>query len=162
MDQPLAQLESLLLVTAAAFLAGFLGLEREAANKPAGFRTHMIIGGASALLVILARTLVMQYDQSSVADHLRTDPLRVFEAIIVGISFIGAGTILKSQSGDRIRYLTTAASILFSASIGIAVALKQFVLAVGVTILVLIITFALHKVGDVFGKPSSPDGSADS
>jgi len=154
MDIILSQLRDLGLVTLAALLAGLLGLERELASKPAGFRTNMIIGGASALLVILGETLTLQYSESPVSDLVRSDPLRIFEAIIVGISFIGAGTILKMRDEERVRYLTTAASILFSAAIGISVALEQFVLAVGATVLILAITYVLNLLETRLDDPS--------
>lgn len=76
-------------------------------------------------------------------DILTADPVRVAEAIVVGISFLGAGTILKySQQGERVvEGLTTSASILSVAAIGITVALSVFVLAVAVTLLNLFINW---------------------
>lgn len=141
------ELEILLNIIIAAVLSGLVGLEREASRKPAGFRTYMIIGGASALLVSMGEVLVMNFSElPGVVNFIQTDPIRIIEAIIVGISFIGAGTILKSQESSRVRYLTTAASILFVAGIGISVALHHYVLAVGVTLLILIINYAANLV----------------
>ncbi|MCF8303123.1 MAG: MgtC/SapB family protein [Bacteroidales bacterium] len=149
----LPELHILMDVVIASVLAGLVGLERETSHKPAGFRTHMIIGGASALLILLGKILVMNFDaELGVGDALRTDPIRIIEAIIVGISFIGAGTILKSESESRVQYLTTAAAILFSAGIGISVALKQYILAVGVTILILLINVGANIIDKKIGK----------
>ncbi len=142
----LPQLEIALNIVIAALLAGMVGLERELKKKPAGFRTHMIVGGASALLLSLGEVLILHFSEIGVAETLRTDPTRIIEAIIVGISFIGAGTILQVRKEDKVLYLTTAASILFSAGIGIAVALQQYLLAIAVTLLVLIINYALSKI----------------
>jgi len=144
MALPPTQWECLGLVIGASVLAGLLGIEREAAEKPAGFRTHMIIGGGTALLTLLGQIGVALYAESPMAGFIRADPLRVIEAIVVGVSFIGAGTILKLREETRIRYLTTAASVLFSAGIGMAVALQQFVLAAGTTLFVLLVTHALR------------------
>ena len=146
MEIPQDQLEAFLRVAAAAGLAGLLGLERELRDKPAGFRTHMIVGGAAALLLLLGTHLLEHYEESAVAGQLRADPLRIVEAIIVGISFIGAGVILKVEEKNRIRNLTTAATILCSATIGIAVAVDLFYLAIGVTALFLIITAAVNWI----------------
>src|SRR6056297_2654985 len=116
-------------VVFAALLAGLIGIEREDSGKPAGFRTHMLVSGAAALLVLLSGDIVeIRLGNEAVADSIRTDPVRVMEAIVVGIGFIGAGTVLKVEDKLRVRYLTTAASILFAAGIGIAVALYMFVL----------------------------------
>ncbi|WP_127846324.1 MgtC/SapB family protein [Psychroflexus aestuariivivens] len=126
-------------VAIAAVLTGFIGLEREVKDKPAGFRTNMIVGGSSALILSLGKVLVDSYIQSGLQDVIQPDPTRIIEAIILGISFIGAGTILKANDESRVYYLTTAATVLFSAGIGIAVALEQYVLSVSATVLLLII-----------------------
>ena len=45
------QLVVLLSTAYAMVLGGIVGFERELKNRPAGFRTHMLVAGASALLV---------------------------------------------------------------------------------------------------------------
>jgi len=132
------QLWLLLDVFIACVLSGAIGYEREVQSKPAGFRTHMIVGGASALLVGLADVSVA-VNLPEYKEVLDVDPIRIIQAIIIGISFIGAGTILKSDTEKHVSYLTTSATILFSSGLGICVALRQYVLAVGVTILVVMI-----------------------
>ncbi len=146
LDIPADQWSIMWRVALAAVLAGLPGLEREFRDKPAGFRTHMIIGSACALMVLLGRVLLEHYNDLPSPENLRTDPLRLFEAIVVGVSFIGAGTILKVEDSMRIRYLTTAASLLFAAAIGISVALSLFYLAVFECILILIINQALGRL----------------
>lgn len=125
-------------VVVASFLTGLVGMERESGHKPAGFRTNTIIGGSSALLISLGGVLVIQFE-NSVSQNLNTDPIRIIEAIILGISFIGAGTILKQESKSTVLYLTTASTLLFSAGIGISVGLKQYYLAIGLTLVIIII-----------------------
>lgn len=133
-------------VALAIVLGGLIGLEREAARKPAGFRTHMLVAGAAALLVGLSDVLVSAFVTAEVKGVLQADPIRIVEAIITGISFLGAGTIFVRGAKDRVEGLTTAASLLFSAAVGIAVALEQFVLAVGVSILALIVLRVIKGV----------------
>ena len=139
-------------VVGAAILTGFIGWEREKRNNPAGFRTHMIVGSAAAMLVILGHMMIDYYEVRDSGSALQYDPLRVIQAIIVGISFIGAGTILKVEQKSRIRFLTTAATILIAASIGIAVALQRYLLAVLVTALVLVINYSIRKWEDKENK----------
>ncbi|MFP4091347.1 MAG: MgtC/SapB family protein [Cyclobacteriaceae bacterium] len=138
LDDAGSQLLILLDVFIACILAGAVGYEREMRHKPAGFRTHMIVGGASAFLVSLASISVKVYI-NDFKDVLDVDPIRIIQAIIIGISFIGAGTILKDRHNEQVSYLTTSATILFSSGIGMCVALGQYVLATGVTILVVVI-----------------------
>jgi len=136
-------------------LGGLIGLEREYARKPAGFRTHMLVAGAAALLVGLAGVLVTKFhvEQGS-PQYLRTDPIRIVEAIVGGVSFLGAGTIFRSGKYQGMEGLTTAASILLAAAIGIAVALEQLLTAAGVTVLGLLV---LRFVRIVEPDPKVPD-----
>lgn len=134
-------------VAGAALLSGFVGLERESKHKPAGFRTHMLTGGAAALLVCLCPFVVAEFERWDVATgSIRPDPIRVMEAIVVGVSFIGAGTILKVPSDQRIRYLTTAASLLFATGIGITVAVRHFALALLMAGFVIVVNAVLGRL----------------
>jgi putative Mg2+ transporter-C (MgtC) family protein len=69
---------------------------------------------------------------------IQADPIRIIEAVVTGISFLGAGTILHHRGENKIEGLTTAASLLFVGALGISVALSQFILAVTATIITLI------------------------
>lgn len=131
------EIDILLKVIVAVCLGGVIGIEREIAHKPAGIRTHMFVAGAAALVMALSTVLINDFNKSF--GNVQSDPVRVIEAIIVGISFIGAGTVLKSEKDHNVYYLTTAASILFASGIGISVALERYWLAVSLTILVVLV-----------------------
>ena len=132
-------------VAMAMLLGGVIGFERELADKPAGFRTQMLVAGAAALLVGLGDALLLRFIVEG-KSNVTADPIRIVEAIVTGISFLGAGTIFRRTSSEQVQGLTTAASILFCAAVGISVAMRQFVLAVGVTILALIVLRGLTGV----------------
>lgn len=140
-------------IIAAAFLGGLVGIEREFEEKPAGLRTHMMVCATASLLVMLAVRLVASFEPQ---DLIRTDPVRILEAIVVGISFLGAGTILKDRQERTVEGLTTSASILSVAAIGIAVALNAFILAIGVTVLDLVIIWGVSYLEN---KAKSAGGS---
>ncbi|MFN2218830.1 MAG: MgtC/SapB family protein [Anaerolineae bacterium] len=125
-------------VALAMFLGAVIGLEREAKDKPAGLRTHMLVAGAAAFLVALSDVAVQRFSVDLATGLVRSDPIRIIEAVITGISFLGAGTILRHKGSDHVEGLTTAASLLFVAALGICVALSQVLLAIGVTVLVLV------------------------
>jgi len=150
------QLRILLFVIISMLLGAAVGFDRELADKPAGLRTHMLVAGSATLLVSLGQIIVREYNMTS--DILRSDPIRIIEAIITGVSFLGAGTIIRGGS-DRVKGLTTAASLLFVASVGICVALSKLVLAVGVTIIALLtlrgVAYAERRLG--FGRKGSDD-----
>jgi len=138
-------------VALAMLLGGAIGFEREMADKPAGFRTQMLVAGAAALLVGLADVMLLRYGVEGKAS-LTADPIRITEAIVTGISFLGAGTIFRRDASEQVQGLTTAASILLCAAVGISVALRQFVLALGVTILALIVLRGLARIEKLVPK----------
>ena len=122
--QPLEeQLIMVLQVMLALALAGIIGYEREKYSKPAGLRTHMLLAIGCTTLTILSYN----------AFPNPTDNSRLAAAIITGIGFIGAGTVLQTR--ERIVGLTTAASIWLTASVSLAVGTGYYVLAVAGTIL---------------------------
>ena len=132
-------------VALAMLLGGVIGFEREMADKPAGFRTQMLVAGAAALLVGLGDALLLRFIVEG-KTNVTADPIRIVEAIVTGISFLGAGTIFRSDSCEQVKGLTTAASILLCAAVGISVALRQFVLSIGVTVLALIVLRGLTGI----------------
>ncbi|MBR9702604.1 MgtC/SapB family protein [Candidatus Woesearchaeota archaeon] len=143
----------------AAVLGSVLGYEREIRQKPAGLRTHMLVGAAAALLTGVGPFVVMFYQGMS-PEIVRADVMRLVHGMIVGISFLGAGTIFLHHREDRIEGLTTAASILFTVGIGVVVALELYTTAVFATILILIIGLALRRLearmphnGHKYAKP---------
>ncbi|MFZ4658476.1 MAG: MgtC/SapB family protein [Caldilineaceae bacterium] len=133
----IAQLQIIGSVALAMLLCAFVGIERELADKPAGFRTHMLVGGAAALLVGLSNIIVTTAQLNNTS--IQSDPIRVLEAIIAGISFLGAGTIFRRTESGVTEGLTTAAALLFVAGIGASVAVGQLVLAVCATALALLV-----------------------
>ncbi len=131
-------------ITFSMFLGALIGLDREHAEKPAGIRTHTLMCGAACTLVMLSQRLIQSF---AVLEHapvegvmIRTDPVRVIEAIITGVAFVGAGTIIRHGGTNSVEGLTTAVGLIFTAAIGISVALGEWVIAVILTIIVLLIT----------------------
>lgn len=108
-------------------LSGIIGWEREHTGKAAGIRTHMLVGMGAALFVILGELFVLRFREYG--ENLRFDPLRIIEAVVTGISFLGAGTIFVSRGGERVKGLTTAASIWVTAAVGMLAGLERYLLA---------------------------------
>jgi putative Mg2+ transporter-C (MgtC) family protein len=105
----------------------------------------MLVAGASALLMSLGETAFIAY-AAETGINPSQDPTRVIQAIVMGIGFICAGTIIRRSEGSQIQGLTTAAVILMAAAIGIAVALKQLLLAFGITVMTLIVLIGFRAV----------------
>ncbi|WP_238394674.1 MgtC/SapB family protein [Pseudoxanthomonas wuyuanensis] len=122
-------------IAAAMLLGGVLGVEREIGRHSAGLRTHMLISGAAALIVGLGDIIAQHFTQEQYRELLRVDPVRLIEAVVAAVGFVGGGTILRSGRGDHVRGLTTASSLLMAAAIGIAAGLGNYVLALGASLL---------------------------
>lgn len=149
------ELHILLNVFIASILTMLVGIEREKARKEAGIRTNMIVGGFTCLTVCLIHPLVEFSYSNVVNDTIDADPIRVLQAIVIGVSFIGAGTIIKSRTTGKVSGLTTAATLLYSIGIGICVAIEYYILAVSLTVLILVIN---HLVNFLIRKYTSIKG----
>lgn len=123
-------------------LGGAIGYERELKDRPAGFRTHMLVAATSALLLGLSR-MVLEDDHYA-GTGLRIDPLRLVEAVVAGVSFIGAGTIFASRKGEGVQGITTAASLLTVAAIGITVGFGYLALGFAMAVLTLVVLTTLR------------------
>jgi putative Mg2+ transporter-C (MgtC) family protein len=127
----------------AMLLGGVVGFERELKDRPAGFRTHMLVAGAASLLLGMGQLWLEQAPSGSNGLRVTIDPLRLIEAVIAGVSFIGAGTIFSSGRNHHVAGITTAASLLMVAVIGVAAGLRYHVLAFAATALTLLVLAAL-------------------
>jgi putative Mg2+ transporter-C (MgtC) family protein len=152
----ISELQDLGLVILAGLLGAVLGFEREASDKPAGLRTHVFVCAGSTLLILLGEAVVSTFESHD-AGMVRADPTRVIQAIVVGISFLGAGTIIHHGT-HRVEGLTTAASIFLTAGIGIAVAAERLVVAGGTTLFALLVLTLVRRVEYRFGEPSENSG----
>jgi putative Mg2+ transporter-C (MgtC) family protein len=132
-----ADLWLLLRVVIAAVLSALLGWEREISQKPAGLRTHILVGISSALFVMLGELMLVRY-RDEADTSLRLDMIGILSAVVSGISFLGAGITFVSR-GKHVQGLTTAASILATAAVGVAVGLEHYLLAAGTTLIILFI-----------------------
>jgi putative Mg2+ transporter-C (MgtC) family protein len=145
-------------IALAMLLGGVIGFEREMANRPAGFRTHMLVCGIACMLIGLADPILDHAREHGSGPMIRADPIRVVEAIVAGVSFLGAGTIFR-RGGTQVEGLTTAASLFAAAGIGIAVGAREYALAIGVTLLILLVLrslLALEKRAQAHVRKSQP------
>jgi len=116
---------------------GIIGLERSRKNRPAGFRTYMI--------VCLSSALVMMTNQYIYNNFSGSDPARLGAQVISGIGFLGAGTIMVT-SRSQIKGLTSAAGLWASACLGLAIGVGFYSGAVIVALIVFIIITFFKKI----------------
>ncbi len=131
-------LDTVLRLFLASALGGLIGYERESVQRPAGFRTHILVCVGSALVMI---TSLFIFNRYSVFTSL--DPARLGAQVISGIGFLGAGTIIRE--GLSVRGLTTAASLWAVACIGIAAGVGFYMGAVLAAIIIYTTLLLLKK-----------------
>lgn len=121
-----------------AIAGGIVGMEREASNRPAGLRTHILVTLGSALIMLIS----MYGFQGLGTGNSGGEPARLAAQVVSGIGFLGAGTILRT--GNDIRGLTTAASIWVCGGIGLAIGNGYYLGGIVTTVIVL---FSLRSLG---------------
>ncbi len=133
MEMMLAEAGRLLAATAA---GAIIGLERELADKPAGFRTNIMICLGAALFTLVSAEMA--------GDSDRVDPTRIAAQIVTGVGFLGAGAIIQHRG--NVVGLTTAATIWAVASVGMAFGAGEYELGALGTLLTTGVLFGLGAV----------------
>lgn len=122
-------------------IAGLLGFEREIKERPAGLRTFALVGLATSLLTIVAQQLALDF---AGIENIRSDPVRVIEAVTAGVAFLAAGTIIVTKSD--VKGLTTAAGLWLAAAIGVGCGAGQFAAVSIAAILAIVAILALRLI----------------
>ena len=116
-----------------ALAAGFvIGAERESRGKPAGISTNSLVIGGSMLFTYLSAAI----DPNSTS--------RIAAQVVSGIGFLGAGMILKGEIDKKITNLTTAASVWYSAAIGMAIGFNFYIIALAAVIFAVLVPRIPH------------------
>lgn len=124
----------------AAALTAVIGIDRELRAKPAGLRTNIVVGIATAA-----------FAYAGSLGFGGGDPTRVAAQIVSGIGFLGGGAIFAS--GGKPHGLTTAAALWGSAAIGLAAGIGEYSVAVAVVVVTLLALWPLDRVaGRVLGS----------
>jgi putative Mg2+ transporter-C (MgtC) family protein len=130
---PWDEIDVVLRLVIAAVLGGLIGYERQRAEKPAGFRTHLLVCVGATLFTIVSIS----------GFGMLSDPARVAAGVVVGIGFLGAGTILRG--GQGVIGLTTAATIWAVSAIGLAVGTGLYLPALAATVIILMALLSTRK-----------------
>lgn len=134
--------EILIKISISLILGLVIGLEREMTNKTAGLRTHILICLGSTVFTILS---LHGFTTETIQEGVRivNDPARIAAQILTGIGFIGGGAVL--HYGVNVYGLTTAATIWVTASMGMAVGVGQYELAIITALVTFVVLVAIRK-----------------
>jgi len=127
-----AQVTMVFKLLLAASLGAIIGYERERMSRPAGLRTHILVAMGACIFGMLAFAAYVGTGNEGV----------MASSIVIGIGFMGAGTIIHYK--DKIFGLTTAASLWITASIGVAVATGFYLLALAATAIAFMVLSIKH------------------
>ncbi len=142
----------------AVIFGGIVGIERERNNKPAGFRTYILVCFGAAIVSIVQDQLrinIFNFEKNfpDLASFMKSDLGRLGAQVISGIGFLGAGSIIKEKG--EVEGLTTAAGIWATGCVGLGIGWGFYNIAIIAIIFMLIIMTALKKVETIFMKKSS-------
>ena len=132
--------EILLRLTVALALGAVIGFEREQKEHAAGLRTLALVSLGCALFTIVS---AYGFLELLAIPHTTLDPTRIASYIVAGIGFLGGGTIFLSQQNEKVKGLTTAATIWVIAAVGIACGVGMILAAIVTTLMMLFILFLL-------------------
>ncbi|MBN1402477.1 MAG: MgtC/SapB family protein [Anaerolineae bacterium] len=133
-------------------LGGVIGWDREVRGKPAGLRTIIIVSVSSTLYVVATQAAAARAGEN-------LDVVRAMAGIAQGVSFLGAGAIIRSRAG--VKWLTTAAALWAAAAIGFAVGVGMYLPAILGCALVFVTLHWLVPLEERFDKPESDKPGAE-
>lgn len=132
-------------LTAAALLAGLIGLDREVRQKPVGLKTLMLVALGSAGFCTSVMEMIARAQMNESFAHA---PDRVIQGIVAGIGFLGAGAIIRD--GPRVRGVTTGATIWVAGGIGVACGFGIYLHAALVTAITLVVLLVISPIERLF------------
>lgn len=124
-------------ILAAMVLGGLIGMERGIKNRPAGFRTYMLVCIGACIVMIVNQYVYQAFGTG--------DPVRMGAQVVSGIGFLGAGTIIVT-SHNQIKGLTTAAGLWASACVGLASGIGLYEAAVAGSLAIFATLTILHTL----------------
>lgn len=141
--------EIILRIVMAIIIGGVIGYERGHQNRPAGFRTHILVCLGAAIVSMIQdqlRVNILKYTilHPEVAQVLKTDLGRIGAQVVSGIGFLGAGTIMRDKG--IIGGLTTAASIWATGCLGLSIGWGFYYLVIPAGIGIIIVLVTLKKL----------------
>jgi len=135
----------------AVVLGTCIGAERTFIHKEAGMKTHALVAMGAAVFVLISEEMAKKYFNLP-----GFSPTIMASQIIVGIGFLGAGSIMLQDS--KLKGLTTATGLWVTAGVGMAAGFGLYGLAIIATILILLVFIAMNIIEKPIRKISEENG----
>ena len=133
----------------AVIFGGIVGYTREKDNKPAGFRTHILVCFRAAVISMVQDQLRLNILELAsmnlkLSGAIKTDLGRLGAQVVSGIGFLGAGSIMK-EKGETVGGMITAAGIWATGCAGLGIGWGFYNLAIPAIVFILIIIVIFKK-----------------
>ena len=125
-------------------IGAFIGIDREIKSRPAGMRTHVLVGVGAALIAIIEQQTIGCVIELGMSGVINVSAGRITSTVVSGVGFLGAGTIVMSDR--KITGLTTAASLWCMACIGLAAGYGFAEMAAIAGVIVLVVLKLLQRI----------------
>jgi putative Mg2+ transporter-C (MgtC) family protein len=140
----MSEKEMLIRIGVILLLSALVGIDRELKHKPAGIKTHMLVGLGSTIFTLVSLSMFYMF-----GNEAQIDPGRIAAQIVTGIGFLGAGTIIQSRG--TVTGLSTAASLWAVAGIGLATGMGMYLVAGVSTAAIVFIFIITNRIADMLG-----------
>ena len=133
----------------ACIIGGLFGLERKNRGKPAGIKTNMIACAGAAIVAIIQLMISNKTGMAGTeVGNIKADPTRLTAQVISGLGFLGAGVIMRG--GDKVKGLTTAATLWLVAVLGIGIGYGFHYFIVIAAVMILVLSSLIKRIETTF------------
>ncbi len=139
---------------AAALAGAAIGVNRDLANKPIGMRTLALVALGAAAIALAG---IQVEGMATNPDALSRVVQGIIQGVMAGISFIGAGVILRDAKARMVEGLTTAATVWVTAALGVACGLAAW-RVVGVAVVLALLLLTVGRWLEDLYSPEAPPG----
>ena len=141
--------EFMLRVFIACVVGALFGLERKSRGKPAGMKTNMLACAGAAIVSVIQLMISNKTAEAGLdIGNIKADPTRLTAQVISGLGFLGAGVIMTG--GDKVRGLTTAATLWLVAILGIGIGYGFYPFILPASAMILLLSYLMKKIETTF------------
>jgi putative Mg2+ transporter-C (MgtC) family protein len=146
-------IDTILRLGAAAAAGMILGLNRDMADKPIGMRTLGLVALGAA---VVSLATIRVDGMAGHPDAMSRVVQGIIQGIMAGISFIGAGVILRDAQAKTVEGLTTAATVWVTAALGIACGLAAWTIVGVAVVIALVLLIGIGWLEGIYSTTPSP------
>ena len=130
-----------------------IGINRDMAEKPIGMRTLGLVALGAA---VVSLSTIRVEGMADNPDAMSRVVQGLIQGIMAGISFIGAGVILRDAQAKTVEGLTRAATVWVTAALGIACGLAAWTIVDVAVVIALVLLIGIGWLEGIYSTTPSP------